>query len=268
MNVNKSSLFDLNEKTVVITGGAGLIAKEYAKVLSNHGAEVILVDSNEIKCNEVVLELNKLGYKVSGYFCDVGKKSSWELLLEFVISSAGKVDVLINNASFTNQSKSKEFDFNFEDTALEDWNSIIDVNLTGTFLGCQVFGKYFLEHGKGNIINISSLYGVVSPHHKIYPGTGIFQPAAYSVSKHGVIGLTKFLATLWAERGIRVNALTPGGVFNGHSGPFFEKYKELNPSGRMCQPTELCGGIVYLASDASSHVVGHNLIIDGGWSVW
>jgi NAD(P)-dependent dehydrogenase (short-subunit alcohol dehydrogenase family) len=268
MDLNKKNLFDLTGKIIVITGGAGLIAKEYAMILCNYGAEVVLVDHNEIKCTEVVLDLNNLGYNVIGHTCDVSIKNSWELVLEFVLSTKGKVDVLINNASYTNQSKSKAFDLSFENTPLEDWNSIMDVNLTGTFLGCQVFGKYFLECGRGNIINIASLYGVVSPNHKIYPGTGIFQPAAYSVSKHGVIGLTKFLATLWAEKGIKVNALTPGGVYNNHSGPFFEKYKELNPSGRMCESKELCGGIVYLVSDASSHVVGHNLIIDGGWSVW
>jgi len=266
--MKNNKLFDISGKVAVVTGGAGLIAIEYAKILCDFGARVILADYNEIKCKEVAIELRETGYDVESFKCDVSKKDHWIDLLNFVIKEYNGVDILVNNASFTNQTKTKSFDFTFDETPLEDWNAIMDVNLTGTFLGCQVFGKKFLETGKGTIINIASLYGIVSPNHKIYPGTGISQPVAYSVSKHGVIALTKFLGTLWAEKGIKVNALTPGGVFNDHHGPFFEKYKELNPSGRMCDKSELAGGLIYLASDASSHVVGHNLIIDGGWSVW
>ena len=125
-----------------------------------------------------------------------------------------------------------------------------------------------LKQGKGSIINIASLYGVVSPNHRIYDDTPISQPIAYSVSKHGVVAMTKYLATLWAEKGVRVNALTPGGIYNGHTDPFLERFKKLNPIGRMSEKDELRGGIVYLASDASSHVVGHNLVIDGGWTAW
>jgi NAD(P)-dependent dehydrogenase (short-subunit alcohol dehydrogenase family) len=266
--MGKINLFDLSGKVTVITGGAGLIAKEYAIALCDFGATVVIADFNALKCKEVALELKENGYNVVEFHCDVSKKEHWEEMLEFVLTKYGKVDILVNNASFTNQSKTKAFDLSFVETPLEDWNAIMDVNLTGTFLGCQVFGKYFLNKGKGTIINIASLYGVVSPNHKIYPGTGISQPVAYSISKHGVVALTKFLGTLWAEKGVKVNALTPGGVYNDHKGPFYEKYKELNPSGRMCDKSELVGGLIYLASEASSHVVGHNLIIDGGWSVW
>ena len=125
-----------------------------------------------------------------------------------------------------------------------------------------------LEQGKGSIINIASLYGVVSPNHRLYPGTGISQPVAYSVSKHGVVALTKYIATLWADKGVRVNALTPGGIYNDHNSEFIERFRQLNPIGRMSAKEELRGGIVYLSSDASAHVIGHNLIIDGGWTVW
>jgi NAD(P)-dependent dehydrogenase (short-subunit alcohol dehydrogenase family) len=262
------NLFDLTGRVAIITGGAGLLAAEHAIALHVHGAKVILADFNKDKCEEAVAALIKDGVNATAKFCDVTKKESWDTLLDEVVAEFGKVDILINNAGFTNQSKSANFDAAFENFPLEDWNAIMNVNLTGAFLGCQVVGKHMLGQGKGSIINIASLYGVVSPNHNIYPGTGISQPVAYSVSKHGVVALTKYLATLWAAKGVKVNALTPGGIFNGHQGLFLERFKQLNPIGRMSEKTELRGGIVYLASDASSHVIGHNLIIDGGWTAW
>jgi NAD(P)-dependent dehydrogenase (short-subunit alcohol dehydrogenase family) len=266
--MNPLNLFDLTGKVAIVTGGAGLLASEHAIALHAHGARVVLADFNEQKCNEAVDALQKQSIDATSKYCDVTKKESWEKLLAEVVDEFGKVDILINNAGFTNQSKSANFDASFESFPLEDWNAIMNVNLTGTFLGCQVVGKHMLENGRGSIINIASLYGVVSPNHRIYPGTGISQPVAYSVSKHGVVALTKYLATLWAEKGVRVNALTPGGIFNEHKGSFLERFEQLNPIGRMSDKKELRGGIVYLASDASSHVVGHNLIIDGGWTAW
>ncbi|MCW3113592.1 MAG: family oxidoreductase [Segetibacter sp.] len=266
--MNELNLFDLSGRIAIVTGGAGLLAAEHAIALHAHGATVVLADFNEEKCKLAAEALVKDGVKATAKFCDVTKKESWETLLNEVVSEFGKVDILINNAGFTNQSKSANFDASFENFPLEDWNAIMNVNLTGAFLGCQVVGKQMLQAAKGSIINIASLYGVVSPNHKIYPGTGISQPVAYSVSKHGVVALTKYLATLWAEKGVRVNSLTPGGIFNGHEGLFLERFKQLNPIGRMSDKTELRGGIVFLASDASSHVVGHNLIIDGGWTAW
>jgi NAD(P)-dependent dehydrogenase (short-subunit alcohol dehydrogenase family) len=266
--MNSLNFFDLTGRVAIITGGAGLLATEHAIALNAHGAQIILADFNLDKCVHATDALLAQGVNAVAKFCDVTKKESWQQLLAEVLEEFGKVDILINNAGFTNQSKSKNFDAAFEEFPLEDWNAIMDVNLTGCFLGCQVIGKHMLEKGKGSVINIASLYGVVSPNHKIYPGTGISQPVAYSVSKHGVIALTKYLATLWAEKGVRVNALTPGGIYNDHKGLFLDRFQQLNPIGRMSDKTELRGGIVYLASDASSHVVGHNLIIDGGWTAW
>jgi len=266
--MNNINLFDLSGRVAIVTGGAGLLASEHAIALAAYGAKVILADFNKEKCEAAVDVLKQQGIDATAKFCDVTKKESWEALLRDVMSEYGKVDILINNAGFTNQSKSANFDASFENFPLEDWNAIMNVNLTGTFLGCQVIGGQMLKQGKGSIVNIASLYGVVSPNHNIYPGTGISQPVAYSVSKHGVVALTKYVATLWASKGVRVNALTPGGIFNGHQGLFLERFKQLNPIGRMSEKEELRGGIVYLASDASAHVVGHNLIIDGGWTAW
>jgi NAD(P)-dependent dehydrogenase (short-subunit alcohol dehydrogenase family) len=266
--MNENNLFDLSGRVAIITGGGGLLATEHAIALNAYGAKIILADFNKENCNKAVETLLEKGVQAVSKYCDVTKKESWENLLKDILEEFGKIDILINNAGFTNQSKSKNFDAAFENFPAEDWNAIMNVNLTGTFLGCQIIGKQMLKQNKGSIINIASLYGVVSPNHNIYPGTGISQPVAYSVSKHGVIGLTKYLAALWAGKGVRINSLTPGGVFNEHEGLFLERFKQLNPIGRMSDKTELRGAIVYLASDAASHVVGHNLIVDGGWTLW
>ena len=188
--------------------------------------------------------------------------------LEFVLEKEGHVDVLVNNAGYTNRTKTHNQSQPAEDYPIDVWDEILQVNLTGSFLGCKVVGSHMLQAGKGSIINIASLYGVVSPNHRIYEGTPISQPIAYSVSKGGVIALTRYLGALWAERGVRVNCLTPGGVFDDHTDPFLSRFEKLNPIGKMLDKRELRGGVVFLASDASSHVVGHNLIIDGGWTVW
>jgi len=267
--MEQPNLFDLNGRVAIITGGAGLLASEHAKALTGYGARVIMADLNLGKCQQAVDLLKDEGYShISAMKCDVTSKAAWEKLKEDVLQQFGRIDILINNAGFTNQSKTANFDANFEDFPLEDWNAMIDVNLTGSFLGCQIVGKHMLQKEKGSIINIASLYGVVSPNHKMYPGTGIKQPVGYTVSKHGVVALTKYLATLWAEAGVKVNSLTPGGIFNGHKDPFLERFKQLNPIGRMSEKNELQGAVVFLASDASSHVIGHNLIVDGGWTAW
>lgn len=261
-------IFDLTGRVALITGGAGLLGPQMATALLEKGAKVILADLSLEKCQAEIEKINVAADRLEGISLDVASSQSWESALGQIVSSHGKIDILINGAASTNQSKTANFEAGFENFPVEDWDRIMDINLKGVFLGCQIIGKHMLQNGRGNIINIASLYGVVSPNHRIYPGTGIFQPVAYSVSKHAVIALTKYLATLWADKKIRVNALTPGGVWNGHEGLFYERYKQLNPSGDMADKSDMNGGVVFLASDASQHVIGHNLIIDGGYSVW
>lgn len=261
-------LFDLKGRIALITGGAGLLGPEHAKALSGSGATIILADVAYEKCKTIALELSNDGLNCFPEMLDVTKPESWQNLSQRLIKRFGRIDILINNAGFTNQSKTENFGAAFEDFPLSDWNSIMEVNLTGTFLGCRIIGKQMLESGKGVIINMASLYGIVSPNHRIYEGTSISQPVAYSVSKHGVVGLTKYVATLWAKRGVRVNSITPGGIFNGHDGTFLENFQRLIPIGRMSDKSDLHGAVLYLASDASSHVIGHNLVVDGGWTVW
>lgn len=268
-SLDTQSLFRLDGKVVVITGAAGLLGEQHAEGLSDFGATIVFSDLREEIIQQRADALNaKKGTPTLAVVCDVTSHSSWENLLAVVLKKFNKVDVLINNAGFTNQSKSTHFSAPFAEFPLEDWNQIMNVNLTGTFLGCQVVGNYMVDQKRGSVINMASLYGVVSPNHKMYPGTGISQPVAYSVSKAGVLGLTRYLAGLWGETGVRVNSLTPGGVFNNHPDLFVERFSQLDPMGRMARKEEMRGAIVYLASDASSHVNGHNLIVDGGWTIW
>ncbi|MFK8059419.1 MAG: SDR family oxidoreductase [Polaribacter sp.] len=261
-----NNLFDLTGKIALVTGGAGLLGSEHAIALASHGAKVYLADINEEKCKE---KAAKIEYDaIYPIKLDVTNKENWLEVVSKIVDKEGSLDILVNNAGYTNSTKTSAYEKTFENFSLDDWNSIMNVNLTGTFLGCQTVGNQMLKQGKGSIINIASLYGVVSPNHKMYPGTGIVQPVAYTVSKHGVVALTKYVATWLAEKGVRVNSLTPGGIFDGHDDLFLERFNNLNPIGRMSNKNELRGGIVYLASDSSSHMIGHNLVIDGGWTAW
>lgn len=262
-------LFRLDGKVAIVTGAAGLLGEQHAAALVDCGAHVVLTDLNLAVCQQRAESLaGKGGGRVLTAPCDVTSRASWETLLAQVVGELGRVDVLVNNAGFTNQSRSANYGAPFPDFPLEDWHQILEVNLTGTFLGCQVIGRQMLQQRSGSMINMASLYGVVSPNHRMYPDTGIHQPVAYSVSKAGVIALTRYLATLWAEQGIRVNCITPGGVANEHPELFARRYAALSPIGRMARSDELRGALIFLASPASAYCTGHNLVVDGGWTAW
>jgi NAD(P)-dependent dehydrogenase (short-subunit alcohol dehydrogenase family) len=267
--LSTAEMFRLDGKVAIVTGAAGLLGQQHAVALSDLGAGVVLTDLNAEVCQERAKAIgSRSGVPALAFECDVTRRASWEALLEGALSGLGRVDVLVNNAAFTTQSRSAHYDAPFTEFPLEDWQAILGVNLTGTFLGCQVVGRQMLKQRSGSIVNIASLYGVVSPNHRMYPGTGIHQPAAYSVSKAGVIALTRYLATLWAADGVRVNCITPGGVDNAHPEPFASRYANLSPIGRMANANEMRGALVYLASSAASYCTGHNLVVDGGWTIW
>ncbi|MGE3539055.1 MAG: SDR family oxidoreductase [Candidatus Tectimicrobiota bacterium] len=263
------ALFRLDGHVALITGAAGLLGEQHAIALSDCGAQLVLTDLNMEVCQQRASQIaTRTQVQTLALPCDVTQKASWQTLLERVLVQFGRVDILVNNAAFTTQSPSAHYGAPFPDFPLEDWQQILDVNLTGTFLGCQVIGRHMLAQQSGSIINMASLYGVVSPNHRMYPGTGVHQPVAYSVSKAGVIALTRYLATLWAEQGVRVNCITPGGIYNQHPALFTGNYAQLSPMGRMASKEEMRGALVYLASAASAHCTGHNLIVDGGWTAW
>jgi len=260
------NIFDLSGKVALITGGAGLLGIRFSEVLSSYGAKVVLTDSDfdrleshNQKNHDTNISLMRL---------DVTSPDNWDKVTKDIVQNHGRIDILVNSAAYTNKTKTNGFNNTFENTSLESWNQMLNVNLTGSFLGCQFVSKIMRKNQSGSIINISSLYGIVSPNHKMYPGTGIVQPVAYTVSKHGVMGLTKYAATWLAEEGVRVNSITPGGIFDGHSSLFLERFGQLSPIGRMTEKQELDGALLYLASDASSSVVGQNIVVDGGWTIW
>jgi NAD(P)-dependent dehydrogenase (short-subunit alcohol dehydrogenase family) len=241
-------MFDLKDKVVVITGGAGLLGKMHAEAVTEAGGTALLTD--------VVKSDNC-------HYMDVTDKKS----IQNFFDGLSKVDVLINNASLNPKMVSKKEDNKFENFNLDDWNKSLNVNLTGSFLCSQVFiNKIIKDRNGGCIINISSDLGVIAPDQRIYGDD--FKPVDYSVTKHGIIGLTKYLSTYFADKGIRVNSISPGGVYTNQSMEFVNNLSKLIPMGRMAHKDEYKGAIVFLCSDASSYMTGHNLIIDGGRSVW
>jgi NAD(P)-dependent dehydrogenase (short-subunit alcohol dehydrogenase family) len=268
-------LYELKGKVAIITGGAGVLGTHFAHVLSSVGANVVIGDLDEKKCVQLASEL-KHDYKTDplGMHLDLTQKSSVTAFVDAVAHKYQRIDILVNNAA----TKSKDFFAPFEQFPLEDWQQVMDVNLTGMFLMCQAVIPHMTEHIElgnsqsrgGSIINIASIYGIVGPTKEIYEGTPINSPAIYSTSKGGVVMLTKWLAVMYGDKGIRTNTLTPGGVAEHQLGgnEFQKKYITKVPMKRMTVKDDLTGPLIFLASEASSYVNGHNLVVDGGWTAW
>lgn len=268
-----NNLFNLKGKVVVITGGAGLLGQEYADALANLGAVPILADTDGALAEQTASELEKkYNTKVRGYGVDVTNKKSLEDCRDKVLKEFGRIDVLINNAGISGKVADATVAPGFEDYPLEEWEKAFDVNITGMFLAAQIFGREMVKQGNGVVINICSIYGILSPDQRIYEKEGVnknfIKPVSYSVTKSAVLNLTRYLATYWANKGIRVNTLTPGGVFDNQDAEFVKRYSERTPMGRMANPEDMAGPMLFLASDASKYMTGANLIVDGGWSAW
>lgn len=259
------NLFDLKDQVALITGGSGVLGMVFARALADQGARIIIADIDEDRCKACAAEITKItGEQSLGVLLDVSDQKAVESAVGRAEASFGHVDILINNAA----AQPPGMFAPLEEYSVEVWNRVMAVNLTGQFLMSRAVAPIMLRQKKGSIINISSVYGVVGPNQHIYEGSQFNTPPAYSASKAGVLGLTRYLATYWADKGIRVNSITPGGVFRGHTDPFLANYCARVPMGRMAEQDELRGAVVYLASGASSYVTGHNLIVDGGWTVW
>ena len=273
-NNNFKKLFDLQGKTAIVTGGMGILGKQFCSVLAEFGANVAVVDIQLESTLDFARELESTyGHKMEGFYCDVTNPESVEKMVNDVVKSFGRIDILHNNAAGKSNDLSQFF-APFQDYEFDQWNQIMDVNIGGMFLVAKFVGKFMIEQNQGgSIIQTSSIYGIMGPDQRIYDGSlyldqQINTPAVYSVSKSAVLGLTKYLATYWANKGIRVNTLTPGGVESGQNDVFKKKYSNRVPMNRMALPNEMVGGLLYLASDASSYVTGQNIIIDGGLSAW
>jgi len=264
------SLFSLKDKVAIVTGSLGLLGKEHCRALADAGANVVVSDLDEDMCREFALTLTP---DALGTGADVSDAASVRSLLQKTEDRFGCIDILLNNAAVNEKFEDPLLAVQmsqFEYFPLSQWKKIMDVNVTGVFLCSQIIGSAMAQLGKGSIINIASTYGVVAPDQSIYKTPdgrqSFFKSPAYPVSKGAVIAFTKFLAAYWGHRGVRVNALSPGGVENSQDDFFVKNYSAKTPLGRMAQPSDYRGAVVFLASDASSYMTGANLIVDGGWT--
>jgi NAD(P)-dependent dehydrogenase (short-subunit alcohol dehydrogenase family) len=272
LHQNLEKLFSLNGKVAIVTGALGLIGKNHCEALSEAGANVVVCDLDQKKCEDFSKSLSQ---KSIGIGVDITQKKSVEELKKIVLEKFNRIDILVNNAAindmFENPQAAAELSM-FENYPLELWQKSLDVNVTGMFLCSQVIGSYMAEQKSGSIINVASTYGVVAPDQSLYKKTdgtqSFYKSAAYPVTKGAVISFTRFLAAYWGNKGVRVNTLTPGGVENNQDEYFIKNYSAKTPLGRMAAPADYKGAIVFLASDASSYMTGANLIVDGGWTAW
>ncbi|HRN25145.1 MAG: SDR family oxidoreductase [Ignavibacteriaceae bacterium] len=270
--MNSLELFSLKNKIAIVTGALGLIGKNHCIALSEAGANVVVCDLDDIKCKDFAASLPTKSIEVG---VDITKKSSVENLRDKTLKEFGKIDILVNNAAindmFENPQAAAEQSM-FENYPLEMWQQSLNVNVTGTFLCSQIIGTEMSKSKKGSIINVASTYGIVGPDQSIYKkpdGTqSFYKSAAYPATKGAIISFTRFLAAYWGDKGVRVNTLSPGGVENNQDEYFINNYSTKTPLGRMAQPTDYKGAILFLASDASSYMTGANLIVDGGWTAW
>lgn len=262
-------LLDVSGRVVIVTGGAGQLGGRYVRAFLESGAFVAIFDQwlENPKGGLKKIKSNRL----MGLRVDITDKRSIEEGLGEVISRFGYPKVLVNNAALDTPPNASEFNTGpFETYPEEAWDQMMNVNLKGSFLCCQIIGSAMAKNGGGSIINISSIYGMLSPDQTIYQykRKPFFKAVGYSVSKSGIYNLTRYLATYWAKKNVRVNTLTLAGVFNNQEEIFLKNYSAKVPLGRMARPDEYNGPILFLASEASSYMTGANLICDGGYSAW
>jgi len=269
--------FKLEGRTAVVTGGAGLLGKEFCRTLAEAGASVVVADIDQPAARRTAEELEAGGFPALGQGLDVTDPESARRLVEGALKAFGRLDVLVNSAAldpkFDAEALARGGNIgSFEDYPLDKWNAALNVNLTGMFLVTQACVQPMLAAGKrGSIINICSTYGLNGPDQRIYRKEGrpqTFKPVYYTVTKAGVLGFTKYLAAYYMGTEIRVNALTPGGVFNNHDETFVANYSAKTILGRMARLGEMNGALLFLASDASSYMTGSNVVVDGGWTAW
>jgi NAD(P)-dependent dehydrogenase (short-subunit alcohol dehydrogenase family) len=264
--------FSLKNKSAIVTGALGLLGMQHCYALKEAGASVIVCDRDEKKCKEFA---DELGNDSIGVGTDITSSSSVKNLLNTAKEYFLNIDILVNNAAINDKFEDADSAVElskFENYPLELWESSLKVNVTGMFLCCQVIGSEMADKKSGSIINIASTYGIVAPDQSLYKDKeGIqhfYKTASYPTTKGAVISFTKFLASYWGNKGVRVNALSPGGVENSQDQFFVDNYSKRTPLGRMAKSSDYKGSLIFLASDASSYMTGANLVVDGGYTIW
>jgi NAD(P)-dependent dehydrogenase (short-subunit alcohol dehydrogenase family) len=272
-------LFRLDGRVALVTGGAGLLGRRYCEALLQAGARVAIGDLDGGRAQALAREL---GSNALGLEQDVASEQSVNETVDKAVQHFGRLDILVNNAALTVRGGSErlspaDYFAPFEDYKRDVWDQALAVNLTGMLLCAQAVGRQMHQQDPpgGVVVNISSTYGVVAPDQRLYEGvkspyadTAFNTPVSYAVTKTAVLGLTRYLATYWARKNIRVNALTPHGVFDNHDDSFVKNFVYRSPLGRMARNDEYRGALLFLVSDASSYMTGANLIVDGGWTAW
>jgi len=269
--------FRLDARVALITGGCGLLGRQHAAAIASAGGIPVLLDIAPADPAAVAARLaSEFHSPCHGFVADITQLDALDALKDQILRDLGRIDILINNAA--NNPKMESADSrNFsrvEFFPMDTWHADLAVGLTGAFLCCRVFGSEMAARGAGVIVNVSSDLGLISPDQRLYSLPGLapeaqpVKPVTYSVVKSGLIGLTRYLATYWADAGVRVNAISPGGVFTNQPGDFVARLSQLIPLGRMARTDEYQAAILFLCSDASSYMTGSNLIIDGGRTTW
>ena len=269
MTLNISKLFNLKGKNIIITGSAGRLGSQFSKILSSAGANAILVDINKSKNLQLEKNLrNTYQTNAKSYSIDLSQPSEIIKFKKEFFKDFTNIHGLINNVHVNFPPKTGDFDL--EHYPIENWQKYVDMHLTATFLMCREFGSVMAKKQNGSIVNISSIYGLVGPDQRIYGDSKLNSPAPYSAVKAGVVNLTRYLASYWAGKNVRVNTLTPGGVLDSsyQSSKFIKNYSSKTMLGRMANPNDFNGAMLFLMSNASSYMTGSNLVIDGGWTAW
>jgi NAD(P)-dependent dehydrogenase (short-subunit alcohol dehydrogenase family) len=274
--VSSLERFDLSGDVVAITGGAGLLGEQHAHAVAGAGGIPVLLDLDDAAAERKAGEVAAAhGVDASGLRCDVTSRDSVEAALAAVLERHGRLDALVNNAARNPKVESGTGEWSrLEDFPIEEWDADVAVGLTGAFICSQVFGGELARRGRGAIVNVASDLAVIGPDQRLYRRDDLpddrqpVKPVTYSVVKSALVGLTRWLATYWADAGVRVNAISPGGVYTGQPDEFVARLTQLIPMGRMAQPDEYLGAIVFLCSDASAYMTGQNLIVDGGRTAW
>lgn len=270
------NLFSLSSKVAIVTGGLGKLGRQFSKVLVKYGARVVALDITD-SINNSDVEFNEFVSQglIKVLKCDIVDSKEVKDIFQTIIKEVGVSSILVNNAAIDSPpDASAEDNGPFETYPIQQLQKVFNVNVVGTIQCCQTFGSILKKNNMpGSVINISSIYGNVSPNQDVYQykrdgGVEWYKPVAYSVTKGSILNLTRYLATYWAKNKIRVNTVSPAGIFNNQDYAFLNEYLKRVPIGRMAEENELNGAIIFLASDASSYMTGANLIIDGGWTAW